>query len=203
MTAGARRFFVNGRALLLAGFVIACAVPALADDEYRVAAIIFAEQDPKALIEDSLGEQAWYETGENLGQQFTIVGISVDSVTLAGADGQSVLMLRGSRSRSSSTVSEEQAPPTEVSRTYAYVGLMSEIKANTPKIGESQAATDARTMNRVLGLADTARITAIDRVEVSSAAEARSELQQRLTSGDPIRLAIEGDELKVLYVTPN
>lgn len=181
-----------------------CTIPghAAGADKYRVAAIIFAEQDSKALIEDFSGKQAWYETGENLGQA-KIIDIAVDSVTLAGEDGQSMLMLRGSRRASQSSISEGQTPPTEVSRAFTYVGLMSEIKASEARPGESQAASDARTMNRVLGLAETAKITAVDRMEVSTAAEARSELQQRLTSSDPIRIAIEGDDLQVLYVTPD
>jgi len=179
-------------------------IPVLTADieKYRVAAIIFAEQDSKALIEDASGEQAWYEVGDNLGQ-VKIVEIAVDSVTLADTDGQAMLRLRGSRRTSQSSVGEVQAPPTEVSRAFTYVGLMSEIKASKARPGESQAASDVRTMNRALGLADTAKITAIDRVKVSTAAEARSELQQRLTSSDPIRITIEGDELKMLYITPD
>lgn len=195
---------MNCRALLAVAIVMTCTIPghAAGADKYRVAAIIFAEQDSKALIEDFSGKQAWYETGENLGQA-KIIDIAVDSVTLAGEDGQSMLMLRGSRRASQSSISEGQTPPTEVSRAFTYVGLMSEIKASEARPGESQGASDARTMNRVLGLAETAKITAVDRMEVSTAAEARSELQQRLTSSDPIRIAIEGDDLQVLYVTPD
>ena len=176
----------------------------LADEhrEYRVAAIIFAEQNSKALIEDASGKQVWYRTGEDLGQA-KIVGIAVDSVMLNSASGESTLLLRGSK-RTSQAVQDEAPPPaTEVSREYHYVALMSELEASEPGLGETQSSSDARTMNRAFGLADKAKITAVGRVEVSTAAEARAELQQRLTSSDPIRITIEGDELKVLYVTPN
>ena len=195
---------MNSRALLSVAIVFVYAVSAYAagTEKYRVAAIIFAEQGSKALIEDESGEQAWYESGETLGTA-TIVDIAVDSVALEGAEGSSIIRLRGSGRTSNEAVSEAIAAPTEASRAFTYVGLMSEIKASEARPGEPQAAADARTMNRFLGLAETAKITAIDRVEVSTAAEARSELQQRLTSSDPIRITIEGDELKVLYVTPD
>ena len=181
----------------------ACAV-AEEVDGYRVAAIIFAVGDSKALIEDSSGEQAWFRIGDSLGAS-TIVEIDVDSVSLQGRDSQSTLLLRGSKRVQQTKLVEKLPPAREVSREYQYVGLMSEIKAGKAKQGESQAAADARILNQVFGLADQARITAIDRVEVATAAEARAELQQRLTStlGDPIRISIEGDQLKVLYVTSN
>jgi hypothetical protein len=175
-------------------------------DGYRVAGIIFAVDDSIALIEDPSGEQAWFRVGDILDDSLgvtRIVEIDVDSVSLQGQDGQSVLSLRGSKNARQTTPDEELPPASEVSREYQYRGMMSEISAGDAKPGESQAAADTRVMNRVLGLADQARITAIDRVEVATPAEARAELQQRLTSSDPIRISIAGDELKVLYVTPN
>jgi hypothetical protein len=195
---------VNGRVFLAVLLVCAGLSTVHADgpQEYRVAAIIFAAHESKALIEDASGTQAWYKAGDNLGQA-NIVGIAVDSVTISGSDGRSMLMLRGSKRVAKADRDEVLALATEVSKEYQYVGLLSEIKASEARQGESQAAADSRTMNRVFGLADKAQITAIGRVEVSTAAEARAELQQRLLSSDPIRIAIEGDELKVLYVTPN
>ncbi len=172
-------------------------------DGYRVAGIIFAEDDSKALIEDPSGEQGWFRVGDSLGEA-KIVEIDGDSVFLQGPDGQSMMIdLRGSRNVQQSEPQEELPPASEVSRDYQYRGLMSEISSADAKPGESQAAADTRVMNRVLGLADQARITAIDRVEVATPAEARAELQQRLTSSDPIRISVAGDELEVLYVTPN
>jgi hypothetical protein len=179
----------------------ACAV---ADEVegHRVAAIIFAVGDSKALVEDSSGEQAWFRVGDSLGVT-KIVEIDVDSVSLQGPDGQSTLFLRGSTKIRQTKTAEALPPASEAFREYQYVGLMSEIESGKAKLGESQATADSRMMNRVFGLADQARITAIDRVEVATAAEARAELQQRLTSSEPIRISVEGDELKVLYVTPN
>jgi hypothetical protein len=195
---------VNRWAFLAVAIICVGVAPVLADEhrEYRVAAIIFAEQNSKALIEDASGKQAWYRTGEDLGQA-KIVGITVDSVMLNSASGESTLLLRGSKRTSRAVQDEAPAPAAEVSREYRYVGLMSELEAAEPGLGETQASSDGRTMNRIFGLADKAKITAVDRVEVSTAAEARAELQQRLTSSEPIRITIEGDELKVLYVTPN
>ena len=128
---------------------------------------------------------------------------SIDSVSLQGPHGQSIMDLRGLKKVHQSKPQEKLPPASEVSREYQYIGLMSEISSDDAKPGESQAAADTRIMNRVFGLADQARITAIDRVEVATAAEARAELQQRLTSSDPIRISVQGDALEVLYVTPN
>lgn len=170
--------------------------------EFRVAAINFTADGSKVLVEDASGEQRWFEVGDNLGPA-EIIHIDKDSVTLSEAGEQSVIMLRRS-GRAAKVVRDEVIEPArEQSKTFQYVGLISELEANDVRPGESQAVSDARVMNRALGLAEKAKITAIDRVEVSTAAEARSELQQRLMSSDPVRISVEGDALEVLYVVPN
>ncbi len=192
------------RAFLAVAVALITIATAYADEprKYRVAAIIFTEQDSKALIEDASGVQAWFEVGELLGAS-TIDSINVDSVTLTGSSGRSILTLRRSK-RASQTGPDNISPPATVAaKPFRYVALISEIAASEAGPGESQAAADALTMNRVLGLADKARITAIGRVKVATAAEARVELQQRLTLSEPIRITIAGDELEELYVMPD
>lgn len=178
------------------------AAAAVEVEKFRVAAINFTADNSKVLVEDASGEQRWFEVGDKLGSA-EIIYIEKDSVTLSEAGEQSLIILRRSGRASRAVNNEVMEPARERSKTFQYVGLISELKANDVRPGESQAVSDARVMNRVLGLAERAKITAIDRVEVSTAAEARSELQQRLMSSDPIRISVEGDDLEVLYVVPN
>ena len=192
------------RAIAAAMAISLCIASVFADaiDTYRVAAINYTQQNSRVLIEDARGEQSWYRVGDSIGPA-DIVRIAKHSITLNEAGTTSLMYLRRSGGLPEPSLPEPIAPPSERSETFQFVGLMSEIGANDRQPGESQAASDTRVMNRVLGLADKARITAIDRVDVSTAAEARTELQQRLVSNEPIRITIEGDELEVLYVVPD
>lgn len=171
--------------------------------EFRVAAIISAGERSRALVESADGVQIWYQVGDYL-DELRISEISDDGITLLTPDGEVLLDLRGDRKRVSTPLAEmPSVPASEQSRSYQYLGVLSQIEAATPMQGESQERAVSRTMNKVLGLADQARITAVGRVQVKTAAEARNELRQRLNGADPIRITVEDDPTTVLYVVPD
>ena len=94
-----------------------------------------------------------------------------------------------------------QAP--EQAKNFQYLGLLSQINAVDRAPGESREQAVSRNTNHALGLAGRAKITAIDRVKVSSPSEARAEIASRLHGVDPIRISIEGDDMTVLYIMPD
>jgi len=165
----------------------------------RVAAVIYKGADSMALVEDSGGEQKWYRVGDDLAGA-RVVEIDGDGITLLAADGETQLTLSAGAAKQEAAPAA-QAP--EQSKNFQYLGLLSQINAVDRAPGESREQAVSRNMNHVLGLANRAKITAIDRVEVSSPSEARAEIASRLLSTDPIRISIEGDHTKVLYVMPD
>lgn len=167
--------------------------------DYRVAAIISAGAQSKALIEVVDGKQEWFEIGDNLGSS-PILHIDDDGVTLLVAGSEMRLLLRGEKTLLAASGDAAIAPAREQSRSFHYLNLISQIESVSPEKGESQEQAVARNLNQVLGLASKARITSIDRVEVSTPAEARSELRQRLLGNDPVRISIDDGNIKVLYV---
>lgn len=206
MNNNARKFVSNFRAfwylvLMLTGFT---AVGAELTGDYRVAAVIVKEPGSMVLIEDASGTQKWFEVGDSIGGS-QVVMIDKAGATLSSEDGEVRLSLRGDETgRTNTAVAEIAVPASEQSKTFRYVSLISSIEADTVREGESRERAISRTMNTALGLTLSAQITAIDRVAVSTAAEARVELRRRLSGNDPVRVSIENDDnLKVLYLTPD
>ncbi len=166
---------------------------------YRLAAIIAKGPESMALVEDIDGEQKWYRVGDDLAGA-RVVQIDTDGMTLLNADGEARMTLRAGATKQAV---EPVVQPREQSKNFQYLGLLSRINAVDPAPGESKERAVSRNMNRVLGLANRAKITAIDRVKVSSPSEARAELASQLLGTDPIRISIEGDHTTVLYVMPD
>ncbi len=203
MNKGVRHLKFLCRALLFVCVAFLAIAPAWSDAEYRVAAVITTERSSMALVEDASGKQDWYRVGDTLGGS-QVSRIDADGIALVDANGESRLYLREELSRARTAyVDEEIPPPRYVSRSFQFIGLLSRIDAVRPGRGHSSEQAVARTLNEILGLADQAKITAVDMVEVSSAAEARSELMTRLLQDEPIRIAIDDAYTKMLYVVPD
>ena len=170
----------------------------------RVAAIMVTEKDSRALIETRDGEQHWYRAGDRLAAG-TIEAVTETEVVLQAADGRYRLPLRGDPARLiAGARAEEPAPASRhQAREFSFLSLLSEINSVEPESGESYEAATSRTLNAALGLGQDARITAVGRVQVASADEARQELQRQLgASQAPVRLTLENDYLEDMYVMP-
>ena len=168
-------------------------------ENFRVAAVIYRGADSMALVEDVNGDQKWYRVGDDIDGS-RVVEIDGDGITLLAADGETQLTLRAGATKQAEAPAV-QAP--ERSKIFQYLGLLSRINAVDRAPGESREQAVSRNTNYVLGLADRAKITAIDRVKVSSPSEARAEIASRLDGVDPIRVSIEGDDTTVLYIMPD
>ncbi|MDX1482548.1 MAG: hypothetical protein R3315_12770 [Woeseiaceae bacterium] len=188
---------------IAAFLIVLTAGPAAAGTgELRLAAIIDRGDRAMALIEDSAGEQHWLRIGESLaGGRLT--GIEAGRVTLETADGALILTLAGTPVRGEADAGEAPAASAYQSRTVPFRGLLSRLNDVDPRPDESYDEAVARTMNEVLGFTAAARITAIDRVAIESPAQAHAELQQRLAREEnPVRITLENDPLKSVYVVP-
>jgi len=152
-----------------------------------------------ALVEYVNGDQKWYRVGDDIAGS-RVVEIDGDGITLLAVDGETQLTLRAGATKQA-VAPAVQAP--EQSKNFQYLGLLSQINAVDRAPGESREQAVSRNTNHVLGLADRAKITAIDRVKVSSPSEARAEIASRLHGVDPIRVSIEGDDTTVLYIMPD
>jgi len=201
---GARYFQGKRRASLLLGLSSLLAVPAWSQEvpEYRVAGVIDAGIDSKALIEGADGEQGWYKAGDNLGG-FRIERIDLDGITVVDMSGKSRLLLRGDATRAQSRESLAAAVPRERSRNVQFRNVLSQINTVTPQREEPHEQATARHLNRVLGLADQAIITAIDEVEVATAAAAHAELKNRLLADRAIRISVNNAHTRILYILPD
>ena len=172
--------------------------------ELRVAAIIAIEGGSKALIESRDGEQQWYGLGDAIAGA-TITAIAEHEILLEGPGGRYRLPLRGDPVAASEAASEPAVPPSRHQfREFQVLALLSEINSVDPGPGESYEAAAARTLNSALGLGGNARITAVGRVQVATAEEARRELQRQLgqAEADPVRLTLANDYLEDMYVMP-
>jgi hypothetical protein len=169
----------------------------------RVAAIIISENGSRALIEVKGGEQNWYREGEQVADA-TITAITAHEISLESPEGSYRLPLRGNPVLVTDRATEEEvAPARHQAREFQFLSLLSEINSVDPRPGESYEDATARTLNEALGLGTNARITAVGRVEVASADEARRELQRHLGSAEsPVRLTLENDYLEDMYVMP-
>jgi hypothetical protein len=171
--------------------------------DYRVAAIIAAGANSKALIEDADGQQSWFELGEYIDDS-VIVRIETNAITIRDGDQDIRLDLQGDVSVQNAAGGETQeiVESTEQLKSFQYLSLISRINAVDPAPGESVDRAVTRTMNNVLGLPDYSSITAIDRVKIRTPGEAQAELARRLTAGEPVRISIDDDK-RVLYVIPD
>jgi len=171
--------------------------------ELRVAAILASVDDPKALVESDGGEQRWYQVGDALGGA-TITAIASHEVLLEGPDGSFRLPLRGDPQRVTDVATAETTVPSRhQAKEFQFLGLLSQINSVDQAAGESYEDAAARTLNSAIGLGPDARITAVGRVEVTSAEEAQQELQRQLGAMEgPVRITLENDELEDLYLMP-
>ena len=182
---GCRAFFCLLCVLLAPALAVGAALADL-----RVAAIIVSESGPRALIEIAGDEQRWFREGDRVAGA-TLVAIAEDEITLDGPDGSYLLPLRGKPVPVTDAASEDPASPARhQAREFQILALLSEINSVDPGPGESYEDATARTLNTALGLGVDARITAVGRVEVASAEEARRELQRQLGGAEvaPVRL---------------
>jgi len=204
MKNGARQMVSNCRALFVVfGALMLSATIAWSDSnlDFRVAAIIFAGENSRVLVEHTDGKQTWYRVGDSLDGS-TILEIDDDAITVASADGQYRLSLRGDRNRIVASASDGAAPSRHQSREVGFLGLVSRINAVDRQAEETYEQAVSRNLNQVLGFGVSAKITAIGNVEVPTAAAARQELQRQLTHDEPIRITVENDFLEDLYVVP-
>ena len=171
--------------------------------ELRVAAIIATEGGSKALIESRDGEQQWYGLGDTIAGA-TITAIAEHEILLEGPGGRYRLPLRGDPTQVAEPVAETPAPPSRhQAREFQFLGLLSEINNVGQAPGESYEEATARTLNSAIGLGPGARITAVGRVQVATAEEARRELQRQLGASEaPVRITLDDDELDDLYLMP-
>jgi hypothetical protein len=169
----------------------------------RVAAIIVTDNGSRALIETEDGEQNWYRPGDRVAAA-TIIFADERGITLQASDGSYRLPLKGEPARLSAAAGEEPAPPSRhQAKEFQVLGLISEINSVQQAPGESYEDATARTLNGALGLGGNARITAVGRVQVASAEEARRELQQQLGAQEgPVRVTLENDYLEDMYIMP-
>jgi len=168
-----------------------------------VAAIIASGNDSMVLVEENAGKQNWYRVGDLVGEA-RIEHIDPDWIGLSTADGEVRLYLRGDRYEDApvQAMSPVEQPPREVSRSYGFVNLISRVDSAVPGTAAQSEQSGARSLNEIFGLAERAKITAINRVEVSTVAEARAALRSQLLKDEPIRIAVDNAYTKVLYVIP-
>jgi hypothetical protein len=194
-----RALFVVCLALLLSTMI------AWSDDnpEFRVAAIIAAGENSRVLVERADGQQNWYRVGDSLDQS-PILEIDEEGITITTAEGPYRLLLRGDSKRIvASDVGEEVPPSRHQSRQVQFVGLLSRVKAVEPVENETYEQAVARNMNQSLGFGKSARIVGVGRVEVSTPAQAHQELQRQLALDAPIRITVENDYVKDIYLLPD
>jgi hypothetical protein len=171
--------------------------------EFRVAAIIAAGERSRALVEHADGQQDWYRVGDSLDQSL-ILGIDEEGITITTADGPYRLLLRGDSKRvAASSVVEDVPPPQHQSRQVQFLGLLSRVKAVDPVDDETYEQALARNMNQSLGFGKSARIVGIGRVEVTTPTQAHQELQRQLALDEPIRITVENDYVKDIYLLPD
>jgi hypothetical protein len=164
--------------------------------------VIVADERSQVLVEAADGEQRWYRRGEAFGD-LLIESIDNDGIVVENDTGRFRLELRGDSTLAPLAAQAEPPPvPRDQLRNVDFRNLTSRIAAVAPVRGESQEHAIARNLNDVLGLADRARITSVDRVRVSTAAEARNQLLNRLSANEAIRISIEDDALRTLYIAP-
>jgi hypothetical protein len=206
MKNGARQMDSNCRALFVVfATLLLSATIARSDDNpgFRVAAIIFAAENSRVLVERADGQQSWFEPGDYIGDA-EIVRIATDAITVRNGGRDIRMDLQGDVSVQSAAGGNTEAivEPTEQLKSFQYLSLISRINAVDPAPGESVDRAVTRTMNNVLGLPDYSSITKIDRVKVSTPSQAQAELARRLSAGEPVRISIDDDE-RVLYITPD
>jgi hypothetical protein len=174
------------------------------ESERRVAAIIASGNDSMVLVEDGAGKQDWHRVGDFVGDS-RVEHIDPDWISLSTPDGEIRLFLRGEKYEESSAqaVAPVEQPPREVSRSYGFVNLISRVDSAAPGAGAVSERASVSSLNEIFGLAERAKITAINRVEVSTVAEARAELRSQLLQNVPVRIAIDNAYTKVLYVVPD
>jgi hypothetical protein len=198
--------FSNCQALFVAFLaLILSATIAWSDDdsEFRVSAIIAAKDSSRVLVERADGQQNWYRVGDSLDQS-RILEIDEDGITITTAEGPYRLLLRGDSKRVvASSVGEEVPPSRHQSRQVQFVGLLSRVKAVDPASDETYEQAVARNMNQNLGFGKSARIVGVGRVEVSTPAQAHRELQRQLALDAPIRITVENDYVKDIYLLPD
>ena len=194
-----------GQALFFYGmFCLSCSFAWSSDtSEQRVAAIISSGDNSMVLIENGVGEQNWHRVGEFAGDS-RVDYIDPNWIRLSTPDGDVRLYLRGDKydenERRSGASTEE--PPREVSRNYDFRNLISRVDTATADVGGVSEQARARNLNEVFDLAERAKITAINKVEVSTAAEAGAELREQLLQKGAIRITVDNAYTKVLYVSP-
>lgn len=171
--------------------------------ERRVAAIIASGHESMVLVEDSAGKQNWHRVGDLLGDS-RIERIDPDWIRLSTPNGEVRLYLRGDKYEegSAQALPTVEQPPREVSRNYRFVNLISRVDSAAPGAGAVTDQASVRSLNEIFGLAERAKITAINRVAVSSVAQARAELRNQLLQNEPIRIAVDNAYTRVLYVIP-
>jgi hypothetical protein len=206
MRSDARQSTRGCRALLYVLCVLLLSALSVAAElaELRVAAILSSERGSKALIEIADGEQRWFREGDRVAGAI-LTTIAPHEITLQGPDGSFRLPLRGAPVPVTDAVAEEASPPSRhEAREFQVLALLSEINSVEPVAGESYEDAAARTLNTALGLGADARITAVGRVQVATADEARQELQRQLGGAEvaPVRLTLENDYLEDMYVMP-
>ena len=167
----------------------------------RVAAVIYKGQDSIALVETAPGEQAWFRVGDVLGTA-SVAAIDADGILLTTSDGQLRLNLRGDSNRVAESAEATPEPSRHQSKEMQFLGLLSRLNAVDRAPDETQDQALTRTMNQVLGFSASARITAVNRVAVSSPGEAHQALQQRLAGNEIVQISVEGDYVEDLYVVP-
>ena len=155
------------------------------------------------LVEDSAGKQNWHQVGDFV-EDSRVEHIDPDWIRLGTPDGQIRLYLRGDKYEEGTAQAMQtvEQPPREVSRNYRFINLISRVDSAAPGARAVTDQASARSLNEIFGLAERAKITAINRVAVSSVAQARAELRTQLLQNEPIRIAVDNAYTRVLYVMP-
>lgn len=169
----------------------------------RVAAIIASGNTSMVLVEDSAGKQNWHQVGDFV-EDSRVEHIDPDWIRLGTPDGQIRLYLRGDKYEEGTAQAMQtvEQPPREVSRNYRFINLISRVDSAAPGARAVTDQASARSLNEIFGLAERAKITAINRVAVASVAQARAELRTQLLQNEPIRIAVDNAYTRVLYVMP-
>ncbi len=155
------------------------------------------------LVEENAGKQNWYRVGDLVGDA-RIEHIEPDWIGLSTTDGEVRLYLRGDtyKEAPAKATSPAEQPPREVSRSYRFVNLISRVYSAVPGTAAQSEQLGVRSLNEIFGLAERAKITAINRIEVSTVSETRAALRSQLLQDEPIRIAVDNAYTKVLYVIP-